>query len=200
MENDYKIRKASVIDAPAILEIYRPYVLNTAITFEYTVPELDEFEERIRHVLKKYPYIVAERTGTIVGYAYVGPLHERAAYDWAVETSIYIDENLQHSGLGKRLYSALEDILKKQGILNVNACIAYPDSTRPHDKHLDKNSAEFHEHLGYHLVGEFHKCGYKFNHWYNMIWMEKFIGEHVDDQPPVKTFKEILPEIDFSKY
>jgi len=200
MENDYIIRKASVIDAPAILAIYKPYILKTAITFEYTVPELLEFEDRIRNVLKKYPYIVAERTGTIVGYAYVGPFHNRAAYDWAVETSIYVDENLKHSGLGKRLYNALEDILKKQGILNVNACIAYPDSTSPKDKHLDKNSAEFHEHLGYRLVGEFHKCGYKFNRWYNMIWMEKFIGEHVVDQPAVRTFEEILPEIDFSQY
>jgi len=197
MEQEFTIRKASVIDAAAILAIYAPYVEETAITFEYTVPTLSEFKERIRNVLKKYPYIVAEKDGTIAGYAYVSPFHERAAYSWAVETSIYIDKNLRKTGLGKRLYNALEDILKKQGILNLNACIAYPEKE---DRYLTKNSVEFHEHLGYSMVGEFHKCGYKFNRWYNMVWMEKIIGDHLSEQPPVKSFDEVLGEIDFSKY
>ncbi len=197
MEQEFTIRKASVIDAAAILAIYAPYVEETAITFEYTVPTLSEFKERIRNVLKKYPYIVAEKGGTIAGYAYVSPFHERAAYSWAVETSIYIDKNLRKTGLGKRLYNALEDILKKQGILNLNACIAYPEKE---DRYLTKNSVEFHEHLGYSMVGEFHKCGYKFNRWYNMVWMEKTIGDHLSEQPPVKSFDEVLKEIDFSRY
>ena len=197
MEQEFTIRKASVIDAAAILAIYAPYVEETAITFEYTVPTLSEFKERIRNVLKKYPYIVAEKDGTIAGYAYVSPFHERAAYSWAVETSIYIDKNLRKTGLGKRLYKALEDILKKQGILNLNACIAYPEKE---DRYLTKNSVEFHEHLGYSMVGEFHKCGYKFNRWYNMVWMEKIIGDHLSEQPPVKSFDEVLKEIDFSRY
>ena len=197
MEQEFTIRKASVIDAAAILAIYAPYVEETAITFEYTVPTLSEFKERIRNVLKKYPYIVAEKGGTIAGYAYVSPFHERAAYSWAVETSIYIDKNLRKTGLGKRLYKALEDILKKQGILNLNACIAYPEKE---DRYLTKNSVEFHEHLGYSMVGEFHKCGYKFNRWYNMVWMEKTIGDHLSEQPPVKSFDEVLKEIDFSRY
>ena len=197
MEQEFTIRKASVIDAAAILAIYAPYVEETAITFEYTVPTLSEFKERIRNVLKKYPYIVAEKDGTIAGYAYVSPFHERAAYSWAVETSIYIDKNLRKTGLGKRLYNALEDILKKQGILNLNACIAYPEKE---DRYLTKNSVEFHEHLGYSMVGEFHKCGYKFNRWYNMVWMEKTIGDHLSEQPPVKSFDEVLKEIDFSRY
>ena len=197
MEQEFTIRKASVIDAAAILAIYAPYVEETAITFEYTVPSLSEFKDRIRKVLKKYPYIVAEKDGTIAGYAYVSPFHERAAYSWAVETSIYIDKNLRKTGLGKRLYKALEDILKKQGILNLNACIAYPEKE---DRYLTKNSVEFHEHLGYSMVGEFHKCGYKFNRWYNMVWMEKTIGDHLSEQPPVKSFDEVLGEIDFSKY
>ncbi len=197
MEQEFIIRKASVIDAAAILAIYAPYVEETAITFEYTVPSLSEFKERIRNVLKRFPYIVAEKDGTIAGYAYVSPFHERAAYSWAVETSIYIDKNLRKTGLGKRLYNALEDILKKQGILNLNACIAYPEKE---DRHLTKNSVEFHEHLGYSMVGEFHKCGYKFNRWYNMVWMEKSIGEHLSEQPPVRSFDDVLNEIDFSKY
>ena len=76
-------------DAKRLLEIYAPYVENTAITFEYDVPTLEEFIERIRHTLEKYPYIVALNNGTIVGYAYAGMFHEREAYSRCVETSIY---------------------------------------------------------------------------------------------------------------
>ncbi|SFG18492.1 GNAT family N-acetyltransferase [Oribacterium sp. WCC10] len=197
MKNDIIVRKASIEDAAELLDIYAPYVEKTAITFEYTVPELSEFERRIGKVLERYPYIVAEQDGKPVGYAYVSPFHERAAYDWCVETSIYIEESQKRSGIGKRLYYALEDILKKQGILNLNACIAYPDME---DEHLTRNSVMFHEHLGYSMVGEFHKCGYKFKRWYNMVWMEKPIGEHLEEQPPVRRFDEVLDEIDFEKY
>ena len=191
------IRKAQVSDAAELLEIYRPYVEHTAITFEYTVPELDEFAGRISHTLERYPYIVAERDGAIIGYAYVSRFVGRAAYDWAVETSIYVAENERRTGIGKRLYFALEDILKKQGILNMEACIGVAEKE---DEYLNNNSEHFHEHLGYRLVGEFKKCGYKFGRWYNMVWMEKFIGEHLDEQPPIRLFDEILDEIDFSKY
>ena len=111
---------------------------------------------------------------------YVSPFKERAAYDWAVETSIYVDQNIRHRGVGKKLHDALESALKKQGILNMNACIAYPPAD---DEYLDKNSVEFHSHMGYRLVGEFYKCGYKFHRWYNIVWMEKLIGEHLPDQP-----------------
>ena len=118
------IRTASPDDAAALLAIYAPYVRETAITFEYEVPSTEEFARRITHTLKKYPYLVAEKDHTILGYAYAGPFHERAAYDWAVETSIYVDQNLKHSGIGGLLHDALENALKKQGILNMNACIA----------------------------------------------------------------------------
>ena len=77
----------------------------------------------------------------------------------------------------------MESTLREQGILNMNACIAYPPEE---DEHLDKNSVEFHAHMGYRLVGEFYKCGYKFNRCYNMVWMEKLIGEHLSDQKPPK--------------
>ena len=107
---ELKIRIASAKDAAALLEIYAPYVKNTAITFEYEVPSLQEFERRIENILKKYPYLVAETDGKIVGYAYVSAFKERAAYDWAVETSIYIDKKLKRMGIGKKLYSVLEEI------------------------------------------------------------------------------------------
>lgn len=177
------IRMANPADAQALLNIYAPYVINTAITFEYDVPSVEEFASRIAHSLEKYPYLIAEEGGNILGYAYASPLHDRPAYDWAVETSIYVDQNIKHRGIGRKLHDALESTLREQGILNMNACIAYPPEE---DEHLDKNSVEFHAHMGYRLVGEFYKCGYKFNRWYNMVWMEKLIGEHLSDQKPPK--------------
>ena len=124
-----------------------------------------------------------------MGYAYVGPFHDRPAYDWAVETSIYVDERKIHKGVGGKLHDALEQALKTQGILNMNACIAWPDGEE--DETLTKNSGEFHAHLGYRMVGEFQKCGYKFHRWYNMIWMEKIIGEHTDEQPSPIPFSQL---------
>ena len=177
------IRTATLSDAQALLNIYSPYVEHTAITFEYDVPSVEEFASRIKNTLQKYPYLVAEKNGRLLGYAYASPFHERPAYDWAVETSIYVDQNIKHQGIGHRLHDALEDALRSQGILNMNACIAYPPEE---DEYLDKNSVEFHTHMGYRLVGEFYKCGYKFHRWYNMVWMEKLIGNHLSDQKPPK--------------
>mgnify|MGYP003094793537 FL=1 len=177
------IRTAILSDAQALLNIYSPYVEHTAITFEYDVPSVEEFASRIKNTLQKYPYLVAEKNGRLLGYAYASPFHERPAYDWAVETSIYVDQNIKHQGIGRRLHDALEDALRSQGILNMNACIAYPPEE---DEYLDKNSVEFHTHMGYRLVGEFYKCGYKFHRWYNMVWMEKMIGNHLSDQKPPK--------------
>ena len=187
-EHDIHIRVASVDDAEALLAIYAPYVVKTAITFEYEVPSLDEFRGRICHTLQKYPYLVAEENGKILGYAYVGPFHDRAAYDWAVETSIYVDENLRRSGVGGKLNRALEAVCKAMGILNMEACIGVPEVE---DEHLTRNSEEYHTHIGYRLVGEFYKCGYKFGRWYNMVWMEKLIGEHKDEMQSPIWFSEL---------
>ena len=170
-----KIRNVELTDAERLLEIYDYYVKNTAITFEYETPSLDEFKARIENITKRYPYLVIERNGRIEGYAYAGVFKNRAAYDWSCETTIYIDRAARKSGMGRMLYETLEERLRAMGILNMYACIGYPEKE---DEYLTKNSAEFHEHLGYTKVGEFHKCGRKFNRWYNMIWMEKFIGEH----------------------
>lgn len=182
------IRTATLEDAKDLLEIYTPYVKNTAITFEYEVPSEEEFKKRIEYILEKYPYLVAENKGEIVGYAYASSFHSRAAYQWGAETSIYVKENQRNLGVGKSLYQELERILKLQNILNLNACIAYPETE---DEHLTKNSVQFHQHLGYELVGEFHKCGYKFNRWYNMVWMEKHIGDHLENPMPIIPFCEI---------
>lgn len=169
------IRVATVEDAEEILKIYDYYVRNTAITFEYVTPTIEEFRERIKNTLKAYPYLVYEREGKIVGYSYAGRLHPRKAYDWSVETTIYVDKDERRSGIGKELYEALEKILAKMNVTNVCACIAYPDVE---DEHLTKNSVEYHGHLGYKMIGIFNKCAYKFDTWYNMVWMEKIIAEH----------------------
>lgn len=189
--NDRKkiiIRLVTEADAQDLLAIYVPYVMNTAITFEYEVPSVTEFADRIRNTLKMYPYLAAECDGEILGYAYAGPFKQRAAYAWGVETSVYVRRGYKKQGIGKKLYTCLEELLAMQNILNVNACIAYPEVE---DEYLTKNSVGFHEHLGYRFVGEFQKCGYKFGRWYNMVWMEKHIGEHVQNPPAVKAFPKI---------
>lgn len=180
------IRSASVGDAERILEIYAHYVKNTAITFEYEVPTLDAFQNRIRNTLKLYPYLVIEKGGVVQGYAYAGPFVGRAAYDWSCEMTVYLDHTAQKCGLGRKIYEALEEKLREMGILNLYACIGYPEQE---DKYLNRNSADFHAHLGFTKVGEFHRCGYKFGRWYNMIWMEKIIGEHRAEQAAVQFSK-----------
>lgn len=188
MNTSVTIRMATKEDAKEILEIYAPYVKDTAITFEYDVPTVEEFGDRINNTLKKYPYIVAIDSNQIIGYAYVSSFKGRAAYDWAVETTVYVRQNCQGKGVGKKLYLALEEILKRQNILNMNACIAY---TSIEDINLTNDSKYFHEHLGYNKVAHFSKCGYKFKKWYDMIWMEKIIGEHSANPKPVISISEL---------
>lgn len=187
------IRVATPQDAEALLAVYAPYVTDTAITFEYEVPSLTEFRERIRHTLERYPYLVMEQDGEILGYAYAGPFKERAAYDWAVETTIYVKQGMKKQGIGRKLYQALEDTLIRQNILNLNACIGYPTVE---DEYLTRNSMEFHQHLGYRLVGQFYRCGYKFGRWYDMVWMEKLVGEHGVEPVRVKPFPELQQELE----
>ena len=116
LEQSKKIRTAKPSDAEELLAIYAPYIKKTAITFEYDVPSVEEFKSRIENTLKRYPYIVLEDNGIIQGYAYTSPFGERIAYQWSVETSIYIREDSRKSGYGRMLYSELEKISIKQNI------------------------------------------------------------------------------------
>lgn len=184
IDGNIYIRMAKCEDAKALLDIYKPYVEKTAITFEYEVPSEVEFASRIEHTLERYPYLVAERGGKIVGYAYASPFKTRAAYAWSVETSIYVEETCRGLGVGKALYEQLEYWLKKQQIINVNACITYPNPASIH----------FHEQFGYKQVAHFTKCGYKLGKWRDMIWMEKMLGEHPDVPNAVKSISEVLEE------
>lgn len=173
-DSSITLRMAEESDAAALLSIYAPYVENTAITFEYEVPTLEEFQSRIASTLKRYPYLAAVREGRIIGYAYASPFKERAAYDWAVETSIYVSGEARRTGAGTCLYEALEALLKRQNVINVNACIAYPNP----------GSIAFHEKLGYGTAGHFTQCGYKLGKWWDMVWMEKMLGPHPDVPKP----------------
>lgn len=146
---------------------------------------------RIEWVLEKFPYLVAENDGEIVGYAYAGAFHPRAAYQWCAEMSVYVKQNARRMGVGRMLYDAMEAILRMQRLTNVEACIAVPSAP---DAHLTMDSVRFHEKMGYRMVGTFHQCGYKFDTWYDMVWMEKHIGEHTHPQPPVLRFDEIREE------
>lgn len=183
----FTVRNATLNDAERILHIYAYYVENTAISFEWEVPTLEAFRARMEKTMARYPYLVIEQDGVVAGYAYAGPFIPRAAYDWCCETTIYLSPTAKKQGMGRALYEALEQALGRMGILNLYACIGYPEEE---DEYLNNNSAEFHAHLGYRLVGEFRKCGYKFDRWYHMVWMEKSIGEHGTSQPRVTPYPE----------
>ncbi len=186
---DAEIRPVTILDAGALASIYAPYVEKTAITFEYEPPSEEEFRERIRHTLSRYPYILAHKGEEILGYAYAGPFKGRAAYDWAVETSIYIKMGSTKQGIGSLLYEAMEDILKRMNVINLYACIACTDIEDPY---LTNNSVDYHRHMGYHMIGQFHQCGYKFGRWYHMVWMGKMLGEHRGDPEPILWFPDLL--------
>lgn len=186
--SDIIIRTASTKDAPALRNIYAPYVEKTAISFEYEVPSVEEFRTRIESTLQKYPYLVAEKDGEALGYACTHAFVGRAAYDHCAETTIYLRENMKRAGIGRRLYLALEEISKAQNIYSLNACIGCPETE---DEHLTMNSIQFHAHMGYRFVGRFHKCGYKFGTWYDMVWMEKILKEHPENPPAVVPFPEL---------
>ena len=182
-EQEMEIMPVKIEDAEELLSIYAPYVRDTAISFEYDVPSLCDFQERIRNISSFLPYIKAVEEGEILGYAYADKFKNRKAYDWSVEVTVYVRRDSRRVGVGKMLYHALECSLKRIGVLNMNACIAMP---KEEDEHLSNDSYYFHEKMGFHLVGTFHNSGYKFNTWYDMIWMEKIIGEHQKNQKNVR--------------
>ena len=158
-------------DAAALAGIYRPYVEKTAVSFEYEAPDTEEFRRRIGEITKKYPYIVAIKDGTPVGYAYASVFKARAAYDRCAEVSVYLKEDCRGQGIGSFLYAVLERKLRAQGIKHAYACITYPD--RGEDETVTKDSVNFHYALGYSLCAYFRDCGYKFGRNYSMVWMEK---------------------------
>lgn len=186
MIDDISIRFAKPEDAKELLKIYAYYVTDTAISFETEIPSEEEFKLRIEEVLKSYPFIVACKDDEILGYAYLHSFVGRKAYELSAETTIYLNPDKKKMGIGKKLYSVLEDVAKAQNITNLYSCIGYVDKE---DEYLNNNSVQFHEHIGFRMVGKFENCGHKFGRWYHMVWMEKIIGEHGEIREFLK-FKE----------
>lgn len=175
------IRIATGEDAAELLRIYAPYVENTPVTFEYDVPSEAEFRTRILDTLTKYPYLVAEENGVPLGYAYASAFKSRAAYSWSAETSIYVREDCRCRGIGRMLYAALEELLQRQHVCSLCACIAFPN---PH-------SIAFHKGFGYRTVAHFHSAGFKRGVWYDMIWMEKELCPHTIPPLPFLAFADL---------
>ena len=182
------IRIANINDAEQIREIYKPYVLNTAISFEYEVPSKEEFQNRISNTLREYPYLVAVEDDIVVGYAYAGPFHFREAYKHSVELSIYLNPDMRGKGIGRSLLLELEKILIKQNVYTVHACIAVPNSE---DEYLTDDSEKFHKKMGFELAGKHYQCGYKFGKWYSIIWMDKLIREKISSPEAFIPFREL---------
>ena len=179
------IRTARPADAAAVQAIYAPYVEATAVTFECATPSVAEVERRIQDTLERYPYLVAEQDGRVVGFTCAGPLRRRAAYDWSVETTIYVEAELRGGGVGRALYGALEEALGAMGVKGLYACVAFADGP---DEHLTDASLRFHERLGFAKVGEFRDCGSKFDRWYSVAWMGKRLGELETPPVPIRPF------------
>ncbi|MBP5185604.1 MAG: N-acetyltransferase [Clostridiales bacterium] len=166
------IREAKLEDAERLVEIYSHYVLNTAVSFEYVVPTVAEFQERMKKIMGKYPYLVAEKDGFIVGYAYSSPYSCREAYAWSVANSIYLDKDYRRQGVGSLLYRELEKLLKEQGIINLLAGVAFSEEE---DEYLTHDSFNYHKHMGYEKVAHMKDIGKKFDCWYDLLWLQKKI-------------------------
>ena len=163
-----KIRDVLPEDAERIQEIYSPYVSDTVISFEITVPGKSEMQKRIEKLLANaFPYIVAENeTGTVVGYAYADKFGEREAYRYSFIVSIYLDMEVRSRGIGQKLYDELEKRMKKMGIVQVLSAITGKN----------KKSLRFHKKNGFTKIGHFPNVGYKMGEWHDIIWMNKTIN------------------------
>ncbi len=157
------IRIATEADVPAILDIYAPYILSSTATFEYDVPTREAFLQRFRTITARFPWLVWEEGGEILGYAYASAPYERAAFAWCAEPSVYLRPEARGRGIAARLYAALEKILDIQGYQVLYALITAENIS----------SVRFHEKCGYVKSVEFTDCGYKFGRWLGLIWMEK---------------------------
>lgn len=172
MDSELIVREARTEDAERLVEIYSWYVLNTAVSFEYAVPSVSEFRERIRKTKEKYPYLVCLKQDRIIGYAYAGAYSPREAYNWTAALSVYLDRDCRRQGAGSLLYKALEERLHRQGIVNLLAGVAYCEEE---DEYLSHDSYVFHRKMGYEQVARMKTIGKKFNRWYDLLWLQKKI-------------------------
>jgi len=171
-----QIRVASPGDAEAILEIYAPIVIETAISFELEPPTVSEMQERIKNILIQFPWLVYEVDKKVVGYAYASTYRLRPAYQWSAEVTAYVHKQFHGQGVGKTLYKALFEILKKNGYYNAIAGIALPNAA----------SVGLHEALGFSPVGVFSSLGYKHGRWHDAgFWQLKLQDYSAEPKPPI---------------
>lgn len=174
------IRDAAYRDVPDILEIYTPYILETAYTFEYDVPTLSEFQQRFLSITAQYPWLVWEEDGRILAYAYASPFQPRAAFQWGADLSVYVRPEAQGRGLGKALYGALEERMSHLGYYILYAAVTS----------ANEDSCRFHQALGYRQTAVFPKTGMKFGRWYDIIWYEKRLRDGIPSHSPTISKKE----------
>ncbi len=177
------LRFAAPEDVSALLSIYERYI-STPITFEYTLPSLEEFARRVASVQTFYPYLVAEENGELLGYAYAHRIAERAAYHWGAELSIYLRPDAVRRGLGKQLYQSLIALLRLQGVRTVYGLVASPNPA----------SEGLHRSLGFHRMGVQRNAGYKNGRWVDLIWFEQSIAPYVHQPGPVLPVGQLAPK------
>jgi L-amino acid N-acyltransferase YncA len=175
------VRSATIADAAGVLKIYTPYIENTSFTFETEVPTLAAFENRIMQYLQNYPWLVCEVDGMIAGYAYAARHRERTAYQWSVESSVYVHDDHQRAGVASALYKALFDMLRLQGFRNVYAVINLPND----------RSVAFHERLGFRYFATYEQVGYKLGKWKNVGWWRLILNDFGDEPAPPVPFSQL---------
>jgi phosphinothricin acetyltransferase len=161
------IRLAEKRDVPGILEIYSPFILETAVTFEETVPDEESFWKRIQEIMTELPFLVCEIDGRIAGYAYASAYRSRASYRWTKEVSVYVHPDFHRKRVAQALYTSLNEMVRYQGIADLLAIITIPNDS----------SVAFNEQFGYRKCGEFLKVGYKLGQWQNVGWFELFLQD-----------------------
>ena len=160
MDGAIRIRQAQARDAAMIAAVYAPYVRDTTISFETEPPAAEEMSRRIAAIVARHPWLVAEQGGRILGYAYAGEHRSRAAYRWDVDVAVYLAAEAQRRGIGRRLYLALFEVLRRLGYVNAYAGISLPNAA----------SVGLHEALGFTPVGIYRKVGYKHGAWHDVGW------------------------------
>ena len=175
------IRLATLDDAPAIAAIYRPIVESTPISFETVAPDADEIRRRIHEVLGAHVWLVCERDGVVAGYAYASKHRARAAYQWSVDTSVYVDDRFRRRGVGHALYLSLLAVLSAQGYANAFAGITLPSPA----------SVGLHERVGFTPLGVYRRVGYKLGAWHDVGWWQRPLDRSDAVPPVVRSLNEV---------
>lgn len=175
------IRPATELDVPEILAIYAPYIESSTATFEYDVPCSRSFLQRFYDITAQFPWLVWEENGKVLGYAYGSAPFTRDAYRWSAESSIYLAPEIQGKGVGRKLYAALEDILKTQGYRKTYAIVTTANAA----------SLAFHEAVGFRFVASMPECGYKFGQLHGITWLEK----QLNSEEILSQFPKSVPEV-----